>query len=359
MTGGIERRHGRGFLIALSVCFGFLFLHFFSGRVLSVLFPFFFAWLSARLTLPPARRLAKRTKIPVRVWAVGLTLLLFSLFGVGTFLLVRRLIVECAGMLSDALSDPGLPSRIAGAVEGFSSFVLSHVPGEAGQALFSEEDVAGVVRDAFSSLFSSFSRFVGGILTRIPSFLLSLFVSVIAAVWFAADPDGLARLKGRLLPPAWQARADRIGRGIGRGARAFFYAYGILFCVTFLILLIGLSVLHVSYALLLSLLIALFDLLPVLGAGGILIPWGIVSAVSGRGAFAACLFSLSLLIFIVRQILTPRLFGRGLGIHPLLAFFSLYAGFKLAGAAGMLAGLFLSVLVSRRFPEGETPDNTE
>ena len=359
MTEGISRRFPHAAVVALFVVFGILFLHFFSGRVLSVLFPFFFAWLSARLTLPPARRLAKRTKIPVRVWAVFLTLLLFSLIGFCAFLLIRRLIVECAGMLSDALSDPGLPSRIAGTLEKISSFVSSHIPGEAGNTLFSEEDLAGMVRDAFSSLFSSFSRFVGGILSRVPSFLLSLFVSVIAAVWFAADPDGLARLKGRLLPPAWQAKADRIGRGIGRGARAFFYAYGILFCVTFLILLIGLSVLRVDYALLLSLFIALFDLLPVLGAGGILIPWGIVSVVSGRGAFGACLFSLSLLIFIVRQILTPRLFGRGLGIHPLLAFFAVYAGLRLAGAAGMLAGLFLSVLISRRFPDRRVPDNTE
>ena len=138
------------------------------------------------------------------------------------------------------------------------------------------------------------------------------------------------------------------------------YAYGILFCLTFLILLGGLSLLGVPCALLWSLLIALFDLLPVLGAGGILVPWGIVMIATGRGAFGACILFLSLSIFTVRQILTPRLLGRGLGIHPLLAFFAFYAGWKIAGATGVLFGLFLSALASRRLRRtGQRSPGTE
>lgn len=347
MTEWVKERRGRALPILFFVLLGLLFLRFFSGRVLSALFPFFFAWLSARLMLPPARFLSRKTRLPVPVLSVFFTLTLFFLLGLGTFLLVRQLIVESGEIISGLLSDPSLPSRIAGTIESFSSFILSHIPGGAGGSLLSESDLAGIVRDAFSSLFSSFSRLVGGFLSRIPSFLFSLLVSVVAAIWFAADPDGPARLKERLLPPAWQRRAESLGRGIFRGAGTVLYAYGILFCVTFLLLLLGLALLGVPYALLLSLLIALFDLLPVLGAGGILVPWGIVSIFSGRGAFGACILSLSLLVFIVRQILTPRLVGRGLGIQPLLAFFAVYAGLRLAGAGGMLVGLFLSAFVSR------------
>ena len=357
MTEGTIDRRGRAVFLALAIVGGLLLVRFFFGRIAAALFPFVFAYLSARLTLPPARFLSKKTRIPVRVWSVLLTLSFFFLIGFAAFSLVRQLIAECGAILSGVLSDPDLPSRIAGALESVSSFILSRVPGGAGGPLLSESDLAGMVRDALSSLFSWFSRLVGGVVSRIPSFLLSLFASVLAAVWFAADPEALIRLF-RLLPPAWQRRGEQIGRGLFRGAGTVFYAYGVLFCVTFLILLCGLALLGVPYALLLSFLVALFDLLPVLGAGGILVPWGIVSIASGRAAFGACILVLSFLIFAVRGILTPRLFGRGLGIHPLLAFFAVYAGLRLAGFAGVLLGLFLSVFASRALDRraGRAPD---
>jgi len=357
MTDGFFQKHGRALGVALSVLIGLLFLRFFAGRILGILVPFVFAFLTARLTLSPARFLSRKTRLPVRVWSVFLTLLLFFLLGLGIFLLVRRLILESGEILTGALSDPSLPSRVAGALESFFSFILSRVPGGSGEPLLSESDLAGIVRDALSSLLSAFSRFVGGILSRIPSFLFSLLVSVFAAIWFSADPDGLSRLKERILSPAWQRRAEQAGRWLSRGAGTAFYAYGVLFCVTFLLLLVGLTLLGVPYALLLSLLIALFDLLPVVGAGGILVPWGVVSILSGKGALGVCILFLSLLIFIVRQILTPRLFGRGLGIHPLLAFFSVYAGFRLAGVPGVVAGLILAAVFSRAAgEERKTPD---
>ncbi|MBO4283323.1 MAG: AI-2E family transporter [Clostridia bacterium] len=357
MTDEAFDRRRRAVLIVLSAVAGLLLLRFFSGRITAALFPFVFAYLLARLTLVPARFLSRKTRIPVRTWSVLLTLSFFFLIGFGTFLLVRQLITECGEILAGVLSDPDLPSRIAGTLESFSSFILSRVPGGAGGPLLSESDLAGMVRDAIASLFSWFSRLVGGILSRIPAFLLSLLASVFAAVWFAADPDAPIRLF-RLLPSAWQRRGEQIGRGLFRGAGTVFYAYGILFCVTFLILFCGLALLGAPYALLVSFLVALFDLLPVLGAGGILVPWGIVSMVSGRAAFGACILFLSFLVFAVRGILTPRLFGRGLGIHPLLAFFAVYAGLRLAGFAGVLCGLILSVLLSRALARraGKAPD---
>lgn len=356
MIDGIWKRHGRAIGIALAILGGLLVFRFFAGRVLSALLPFLFAFLVSRLTLRPARWLSERTRLPVGAASVSLTLLLFFLFGFGVFLLLRQVIVECGAILSDLLSDPSLPARIAATVENLSAFVRSRIPGGAGGPLLSEEDLSGIVRDGFSSFVSSFSRFLGGILSRVPSFLFALLVSVFAAVWFSSDPDGLRRLSERVIPSPWRERVERLRRGFFRGVGTVVYAYGILFLVTFVLLLVGLSLLRVPYALLLSLLIALFDLLPVLGAGGILVPWGIVSVVSGRGAFGACVFALSLVIFIVRQLLTPRLVGRGLGIHPLLAFFSVYAGYKLAGAAGVVVGLILSALGSRALSRAGAPD---
>ena len=63
--------------------------------------------------------------------------------------------------------------------------------------------------------------------------------------------------------------------------------------VTFLVLTAGLMILGVDYPVLLGLLIALIDALPVFGSGTVLIPWGLFVLLSGNsflGVGLLCLY---------------------------------------------------------------------
>ena len=99
---------------------------------------------------------------------------------------------------------------------------------------------------------------------------------------------------------------------------------------------IGLALLGVPYAFLFSLLLAAVDLLPLVGTGIVLIPWGVVSLLLGRVRLGIGLLILYAVTAVVHQVLEPKLIGEGLGLHPLLSLFAMYGGLKLFGVWGMI-----------------------
>ena len=109
-------------------------------------------------------------------------------------------------------------------------------------------------------------------------------------------------------------------------------------------------------SLLLALLLALVDLLPVLGVGTVLIPWAAFSFLTGRGAYALCLVLLWAAITAVRRVLEDRLVGRGLGLHPFWILLSVCLGLHFLGFLGLLFGPLAAALVGaslRRSPTAE------
>ena len=89
------------------------------------------------------------------------------------------------------------------------------------------------------------------------------------------------------------------------------------------------------------------DFLPLLGTGVVLVPWGIVSLLLGETRVGVGLLILFGVCTLLRQLAEPRLFGQGLGVHPLLALLSTYAGLRLFGVAGMLLAPLVAAGVKR------------
>ena len=81
--------------------------------------------------------------------------------------------------------------------------------------------------------------------------------------------------------------------------------------------------------------IAVFDILPVAGSGGILIPWAIISLILGDVPKAIGLLVIYVLISVIRQYIEPKIVGSSLGVHPIVTLAGLYFGLKLFGFLGM------------------------
>ena len=103
------------------------------------------------------------------------------------------------------------------------------------------------------------------------------------------------------------------------------------------------------YPLLLATLFCLFDILPVLGVGMLLVPWGVFALLSGAKGLGVGLLVLFAAISIVRQFAEPRLLGASYGVHPLLTLLSLYAGARLFGFLGLLLFPALTLLLYETF----------
>ncbi len=112
--------------------------------------------------------------------------------------------------------------------------------------------------------------------------------------------------------------------------------YAILMLMTFLELLAGFLILRVKYALLLSLLIAVIDILPVLGTGTVLIPWGIAGLILKNTALGIGILVLYAVITVIRNFAEPKIIGKQIGINPLFTLLSMFIGIKLLGFAGVI-----------------------
>ncbi|MCG0313234.1 MAG: sporulation integral membrane protein YtvI, partial [Calditerricola sp.] len=108
--------------------------------------------------------------------------------------------------------------------------------------------------------------------------------------------------------------------------------------VTALLVLVGLLLLRVPYAVTIALLTGLVDLLPYLGTGAVFVPWIAYLFITGQIALAIGLSALYVIIIIVRQILEPKVLATNVGLDPLVTLIALFVGLKLWGFVGLIAG---------------------
>ena len=99
------------------------------------------------------------------------------------------------------------------------------------------------------------------------------------------------------------------------------------------------------YVFIIAIAIAIFDILPVAGSGGILIPWALVSLITGDVGEAIGLIVIYVVISAIRQYIEPKIVGDSLGVNPIITLAGLYFGLKLFGFMGMfIVPLLIMVL---------------
>jgi predicted PurR-regulated permease PerM len=110
---------------------------------------------------------------------------------------------------------------------------------------------------------------------------------------------------------------------------ATFVAYSIFF-----------AILGVPYSMLLSVLAAALEFIPMIGPLSAALVILIVGGVGGSSVLAIVIFLLAYRMF-QDYVLSPHLMGQGVELHPLVVLFGVFAGAEIAG----VAGTFLSVPV--------------
>ena len=105
--------------------------------------------------------------------------------------------------------------------------------------------------------------------------------------------------------------------------------------ITFIELFIGFTIIQLDSAFLVALSIAIFDILPVFGTGGIMIPWTIICLIQGNYVFAIELLVIYIIVTIIRNIIEPKIVGAELGLHPLVTLASMLVGVRFFGILGL------------------------
>ena len=100
-----------------------------------------------------------------------------------------------------------------------------------------------------------------------------------------------------------------------------------------------------EYAILLSIITALIDFLPVLGVSATMVPMMIYQVVHGEYMSAVIMVIGLIIMTVIRRFVEPAVLGKSLKMHPLITLLAMAAGVYIWGAGGFLLGPVLAIII--------------
>lgn len=314
---------------------------------LPMLSPFVIGFVIAYALRRPIRFLHRRLSIPRKLAAIVMVLLCYGILGLLLALLGIRAVswitsfVSTLPWLYQNYAMPFFTEVMANLEQLFRNLdpnVLATLNSISTQALQS-------VGEALSKLSVTVVGMASGVASALPSFFIKLVLTIISSFFIAMDYDKLRDFCLRQFHDKAKLLIFEIKQYIAGTLWVCIRSYAIIMSITFVELSIGLTVIGIRQAILIALVIAVFDILPVLGTGGIMIPWAVLTAIQGNYPLALKLLILYVAITVIRNIIEPKIVGGQLGLHPVVTLASMFVGVQLFGVIGLFGfPILLSLL---------------
>ncbi len=303
--------------------------------------PFVLAFIVAAFLQNPLHWLVKKTRISKKFFSVVLVVLVILLLAGIVAVVCWQLVIYIIDFFSDSSnvqliedSVMHLSNRLQMALENFSASLPEQATATLQQGI---ESISSLIVEYLSKIFTTAATGLASFATtKLPLLFVSFIIWVIASIFLTIDYQKVMAFFLRQVPERHSQLAHTIRDLCSNTLFKLLRAYLLLMFITFLELTIGLSILSVPYSLLVAALVALIDILPVLGTGTILIPWAFISLALGNVRLFIGLGLMYVIITIVRNILEPRLVSQQIGLNPLVTLFFMYLGLRSVGIFAMI-----------------------
>lgn len=313
--------------------------------------PFLIALVIANLIDPLIKFISKKTKLVRKASAIISLILIFAIL-IGIIILFGTAIIsETSNLLKDFGS---FGNNVFDGVEEISNFLKL-------ENLNVSPEVKNIINDASNELISHMLEYLKNFLirilnmiTQIPIFVIYFVITILATYFICTDRLSILDDLEQKIPKSWLRKANKHFKSTTLILGKYLKAELILIFISFILVLIGLYVfkiigLNIESPFLIALGIGFVDLLPILGSGTVMLPWGIIEIIMGNVTLGICVIGLLIFISLVRQFLEPKIVSTHLGIHPLYTLISMYIGFKFSGIIGLLIGPIVLIIVINFF----------
>lgn len=331
------KRYLRMILNIIIPLLGLYFACFWGPRLLGFFMPFVIGWIIALIANPLVRYLERHMRIVRRHGSMVIIVAVLGLVISAIYLAVSRLYVELSGFVKDlpALYDNAV-SEISGAIQN-SQKLIAYLPESLQTPVFEfSQNLGGSLGALFSKAAAPTVEIAGNVAKSIPNVMVNTVVMVLASYLFLAEREPIMVWLRGTLPPFVFRYVDYLKKDARGLIGGYFLAQFRIMFVVAAILAAGLLTLGVKYSIVLAILIAILDFLPIFGTGTVLLPWAVVKLFTAEYPYAVGLILLYITTQVVRQIIQPKIVGDSMGLPPLLTLFLLYLGFKVRGIAGMI-----------------------
>ena len=326
--------------------------------------PFWLGLLIAAVLRPVTLLFSRLLRLKRRRAAVFVTALFFTLLGLLLWLLLTLLwgqFCSIAARLPQLYKTVFLPA-LADFFEWLSALLARFAPDLSGAVQLWMQSFASAAAKLSTSASSALLAACTDIAGKIPLWFLTVVVTIFCSGFISLDYPKVMQLLLLPIPQKLRPGLARLKNFAATTLLRLVRAYLLLLLITFGELCLGLWLLGVGPFAAVAAVIALLDLLPVIGTGSVLVPWAVLALLGGESGLGWGLIVLYLVITVARNFLEPRIVGSSIGLPPLLSLVCVYAGLRLFGVLGavLMPCAALTVLFflksNRASPPAEKPE---
>jgi len=310
--------------------------------------PFIVAIITAIVLDKLVEYIVKKTKISRKLVGSILVFVIYVLAILIVYILVSKLLKEAISIAAELpLTFDFLQEKYELIYKKYIS-AINNIPHSIGEKIYE------IGLDLFSNTSIYISKIFNGafnFILFIPNIFVYVVITFLATLFLVTDRRKLSRYIHDIFPKRFMRKISNIFNGIITSLSKFLKAQFVMICITFGELLIAFFILKQEYPFTLALSISIIDALPIVGVGGVLIPWGIYESITGNMYLAIGLLITYVVIVIARQIIEPRIVSNNLGVHPFLTLISMYIAFKIFGIVGLIIGPIVMVIFKNVFSQ--------
>ncbi|MBE5805270.1 MAG: sporulation integral membrane protein YtvI [Clostridiales bacterium] len=349
MNNKYYKKIGIKILVLLVVLIGIFLLY----KLAMFYLPFLIAILIASIIEPFVKFLMKRLKLKRKMACTISLLLIITIVGSLITLGITKLISECTSLISNSneyfqvVYDNAM-NFINEAQEG-----KTIIPKELVEII---KDSAGGIIDGLKVIAINTGKSIISTVSSIPTMVTYTIITILAIIFTCYDRQYvLNQIKGQV-PKKWVEKVKEIYTEMCSVSWNYIKAEARLSFICFILVFVSLLIfdmagLGVEYPILMAVIIGFIDLLPLFGAGAVMVPWSIYLAVTGNIPLALAIIILWGAWAVLKQFLEPKMVSKQMGMHPIFTLVGMYTGFRLMGVFGLMVGPILLLIISNVFKE--------
>ncbi len=333
--------------------------------LLPFLIPFIFAFAAAGILNRPITAITKKTPLK-RPWLSAAFVIVLVLITAVVFFLIGMELVETAtgfydysvaqlNNITDLVNDlklwildvtSFLPEAVRGTLHENVTLFFDNIIENGFQNISIDTSMIN-----WSEILSKGSAVITGTVGKIPSLVIAIIVFMISTVFISSDYDKIKRFFIKQVKPE---RAQKISDAWHLGVNSLkkmIKAYCLIILITTFELTVGFYILKFigvfdsPYIIFISIAIAFIDIIPVLGTGTVLLPWSVISFITGNIGMGIGVLALYVIILVIRQIIEPKLVAGQVGLPPIATIIAMYVGSKTLGVLGFFILPFIVILI--------------
>lgn len=322
---------------------------------LKLFLPFVLAFLVAALVNPLVNtvndwmsRLNIDSKTSKNFVTFVLTVIILGLFAFVFYVIFSILIREIIGLATSIQENWSSIVSLFEDVTGWITVQIDVLPAQATELLENYTDnFLAFIQDFSRNLLDFTVTFTGSVISRTGTFFLNALTFFLSLYFMLADFDRTKALLRRKTDKRLLNTATLLRDSTLAAVGGFIRTQGIFSVITFIGAYIIFILYGQAYALTLAIVLAIVDLVPLLGTIAVFLPWGIIEYIVGDPNKAIFLIFLGIVHFLFRRLAEPKIMGSQTGLHPLAALVGIYVGIQFSGLWGALLGpLVIIVIIS-------------